>query len=204
MNLIDLLDKSLPLIGVAIGAGLSPWFAYKFESLKRKRQVKQELVRLIYLFYNYQKSAYRNTTVHDFKFFRRELTVSKIRPFLQDKTEIDMDIERDESDTRDISDKLDEGVQLLLDVEAQIISLLYEVQVLFDIDTYKSISFLIEPIINKYNKPGVYDLIDFSQITKENLEDVRKSIKGKIETQVDLLHAECTSLIKEIHSVLPR
>src|SRR5438093_1597234 len=96
MTLFELIDKLSPLIGVLIGVTLSPILSNYIDKAKRKRTLRRELAKNIYIFYNLLKINSSGHFNHNFLIKRHEVynklglsTTNTEDEFNQNKTKVD-------------------------------------------------------------------------------------------------------------------
>ena len=168
------LDKILPLIGVLIGALLTPLLSSRIENKKVKSSLKPELVRFLYMFYNLLKEHYTLSTYENLNGRKQHLAnmdANNLNLSVEQRTEIKRQYDTFQQDDLRSQEYIRVNFKRLIKVEASILSNISQIQVYYDKELYDKLMKLIQPEISKSNNPQ--SIFDFSNSTEAQMREAK-------------------------------
>lgn len=196
------LDKILPLVGVIIGAMLTPWIAFKMEKTRRKLSLKPELVQITYIFFNLWKL---NISIHNNAEFQKRYAylVSELL------SSPNIDISQKELKSRDfdtlmkdifiLQDNAKVNFEKMMEIEAKLLSMTTEFQKYYGEIVYIKLSNLIRPLVDESNNTSA--LHNYFEFSADEINRIKKELPKEIDKKAKEIDAKCNKVVNMILSI---
>lgn len=199
--LINALKIISPFIGVFVGAFLGYFLNNRFDKVKRKRSVKIELIQDINIFFGLHKDHFVN---HNYLYLLVEhsknirlQTVPNYQLLDMPKYLIDVEKERDER-----QQKVNSNYYKLNEVEARIVTRVYEIGDLHGKKVFESVFSLVNPLIEESNDFVKQYLKDYKTLSPAQILDQLQTINVDLQKALDIKTKKLFELNKELYSII--
>ena len=204
----NLLIERLFTIAVVIIGGLigllSPVILYQIEKRKSKSSLKSTLIETTSMFYGFHKQHFQ--TLNYSALTQRVLHFRLLQLLAPENEAEEVNLqeicENLKSEIRKLDERFTGSYSKLVEIESKIISLTFEIQKYYGVETFKSISSLIKPIISEANDYTKIMLHDYKNLTWEQTKVVDHSLTMQIVKKHHEFQNKLGETINEINSVI--
>lgn len=186
------------LVGVIIGAAITPLITHSVESRRIKSRIKPELIGLMYLFYNYRKALL--TTVNDlgfqirFLFFKKEELITTAT--ISEKANLEIEVELLSKSIARMIDNHKEYFAKLTEIEAKMLSVLSQVSEYYGESKYTKLENLIRPKLEASNSQQ--ELYNYGLLDAQKISELKSSLAQILIDKAHELDKDCSKIIDKL------
>ncbi|PZR38256.1 MAG: hypothetical protein DI538_10145 [Azospira oryzae] len=202
MDIQTILGYTLPLVGVLLGGiiGLfSPLISNVLDKNKRKRDLKHDLLKSVYIFFSIRKEHYRVSGTLSFLINRDEVYRTEIRSSSDPKKikELEWVVETDRETTAHHTEKAESLFLEIMKIEAELIVLSNEVKFYYNHNKYLFVQPIIKSIIDDSNNPESYTFnFETSSVTAFDAD--QRPFEKRMQKHFQKLQNDCDVIIESI------
>jgi hypothetical protein len=196
------LDKILPLLGVVLGAFLSPLVSHFLERNKRKQNLKSELIEELSALFGMNKDHF--IVINEQAFLNRYIILISSQ-LSGEKNESDRDylkfeINRVLQRMQNLNERFKDSYSTLVAIESRIQSLIFETRDIYGKDVFRSVNSLLQPVIRESNDNEKAYLHDYQNLEKEALDAVQLVLSTQIASKLNDYNKQQELVFKELSS----
>ena len=193
------LDKILPLIGVVIGALITPWVTNRIERAKTRDLVKSNIIKDVYIFFNQWKENVTNINNRYFSFRLSEIVSNILIKNELDSIQRAERIRQFEILVKDIFNMEEHGKATytkMVETEAEMLSCLSNAKGFLDTNKYNRLSKIIKSLIERSNMPS--ELHDYLAVDPIQIDNLKQVLPKQLRVKHNEMDAECAKITDEL------
>lgn len=194
-------DKILPLLGVLIGALMTPWVTNRIEKGREKLLLRRELIKSVHIFFNLWKEGIMLLNNRDFStrlayFMSYSLSHHQLDPILRaEKTREHKIIMKD---IFNMNATHEVNYHKMMEIEADILSALAQSKRFYSSDTTLKLSQLLRPLIDQSN--AQFEFYDYALLDESGIDEAKRALPNLLRGKHKEMDAECKKAIDELLS----